>query len=808
MTRTRASEIARGTGAVVLLTAIVVGPPLLLARLIGWPLPSSVNLGDIQDALGGATISDEVLLKALAVACWLAWAYTLTCVVAESLAWRRGRVARAIPLGGFVQPILGRLVVAVGLLAATVRPPAPGTTALPAPTLAVAVEPAVAVLPTPANAPAEPPPPTCVVQRRDSLWVLAERHLGDGLRWREIYDLNRGLPQPGGRTLDNPNLIIPGWSLTLPADAVGPAPPAAPDTAAAPIPAPAAPAPPPPTVAPEPVAPNPTTAATPTTQSGRSDGEPSVAEDDPADDRFPVPLPLAGATLLAAGLVAIIDGRRRRQLHRRASGRLIPMPSPAGQDAERLLRAAAATQPANRLDLALRLLAHQIATSADSRSTRIEAVRVDGDDIEILLTSAVAAEPGPFDVVDGRVWTLPAGADAAALTDTASRVTAPAPALVTIGHLECCQVLVDLEAGPLAIVGDAANATAVLWSITAELATSCWADDIRIVVIGEPPAGLHGLDRVESYASIDAVADELWHSTEAMRRALGDLDQDSAWSARLSAVGDAWTPTLVLVSPDASGEVDPSLTAGVVRCADTPRPEERVLRMEPDRCVLEPLGLSLSLPGLPEDLIQPTAEVLDVAASNEPGPVLDLREHQPACYVMPTKTPAGEEQVEDESDPDRVLVRILGPVRIEGAKNPIQRRRIKELIVYLSLHPEGVTDEQIMAALWPGDTPTRSAFNQTVSRARAALGYDADGEPIIPFVDHSLYRPSRHLVCDALLLERAFANGASVDGITISGDPFAGSAGFDWAYVEGQAYWAAVLIEKAREPARLGGSRP
>lgn len=794
LSRSRVAEVTRGLAAAMTLAALIVGPPLLLARYIGWPLPTTINFDDIRHALGGATISDDVLIKALAVACWLAWAYALSCIAAEAVAWRSGRAARSVPFGSVVQPILGQLVVAVGLLSATVRPPTAFAVAAARPVVAVPMQHAVAVELVQADVPAEPGLPICVVQRRDSLWVLAERHLGDGLRWREIYDLNQGLPQPGGRALHNPNLIIPGWTLRMPADAVGLAPPAP-----ANAPTPTVPVPPPTTVPPPDVT-TPATAAVPSPAPSPPDAEPSTPSDDPADDRFPIPVALAGATLLAAGLIAAVDRRRRRQLRRRPSGRLIPMPPPAAQRAERLLRAAAATEPANRLDAALRLLAHQLARASDASETRVDAVRVDGGDIEILLSQPISTDAGPFEVVEGRVWTLPASADGVELGNIAAQVTAPAPALVTVGHLDDCQVLIDLEAGPLSIVGDPERAASVLWSITAELATSPWADDLRIVVIGDPPAGLEGLERIEVHASIDAVVDDLSRSRAAMTAALAELDQESAWSARLSGVGDAWTPTIVLVSPAASVVTDVELPGSMVRWTDSPGPDDRVLRIESDQCVLEPLGLSLAPPGLPTELIEPTAELLDVAASDVPGPVLDLREHEPACYVA-RPAEAEPEDADDDGDPDRVLVRILGPVRIEGAKNPIQRRRIKELIVYLALHPEGVTDEQIMTALWPGDMPTRSAFNQTVSRARAALGNDMNGDPILPYVDHSLYRPSRHIVCDALLLERALARGAGSDGISISGDPFAGSAGFDWAYVEGQAHWAAVLIERARTPA-------
>ena len=64
--------------------------------------------------------------------------------------------------------------------------------------------------------------PTIVVQRHDTLWGLAERHLGSGSRFHQIVELNRGRPQPDGRTLTDPHWIYPGWVLRLPADAVGP----------------------------------------------------------------------------------------------------------------------------------------------------------------------------------------------------------------------------------------------------------------------------------------------------------------------------------------------------------------------------------------------------------------------------------------------------------------------------------------------------------------------------------------------------------------------------------------------------------
>ena len=64
---------------------------------------------------------------------------------------------------------------------------------------------------------AEPEPVTVTVMRGDSLWRLASRHLGSGSRWREIFELNEGQVQADGRSLRNPDLLLIGWVLELPA---------------------------------------------------------------------------------------------------------------------------------------------------------------------------------------------------------------------------------------------------------------------------------------------------------------------------------------------------------------------------------------------------------------------------------------------------------------------------------------------------------------------------------------------------------------------------------------------------------------
>ncbi len=804
MTRSRIAEVARSLAAGVVLLVLVVAPPIVLARLVGSPLPHNPNLDDITHSLRGTPISDQVLLKTLAIAGWIGWSNALACVASELVAWKQQRVARHVPLGGLLQPLIAQLVLSVGILLTTARTltPTASPAAIPLPVTALAV--AAQDVPTTAAPTATPAPelPSCVVQRRDSLWVLAERHLGDGMRWREIYELNQGLPQPGGRSLHDPNLILPGWKLRLPPDAIDlPAGAAPVEPAAVPAGAEAAPVDGPssstPTTESAATTTGPTTAAT-EPSNGPASAVPrpgdatadSVDSGDEADDHFPVPAALAGATLLAAALVVKIDALRRRQMRRRPPGHTIPSaPAPAA-DAERLLRAAAATEPASRLDFALRLLANQLSDAAIS-DARIDSVRVDEQAIEILLTQPTDATPGPFDVVGSRAWTLPARVASPDLEEVASRRTSPAPALVTVGRLDDADVLIDLETASLTITGHRATAQRILWSITAELATSPWADDVEVLYVGAPPAGLAGLDRIETVSTIAAAGDAVSTRSAAIDRALTSSGYDDAWSARLANHGDGWPPTIVVIGSDHEAVDVPGAT--VVRVADRPKADERVLVVEEHGCTLHPPGLRLALPGLPAELIELVEQLVATALTDDPGPEIDLRVPEPAQYVT-TPDVDGEAVVSAETE-GRILVRVLGPVVIDGAP-PINRRRVKEFIVYLALHPDGVTDQQIAAALWPGDTPTRAAFNQTVTRARAALGDGPDGQPYVGYVNQGLYRPSPYLLCDAILLEQAAATGATIDGIELRGQPFAASPGFEWAYVEGHAYRASALVER------------
>jgi hypothetical protein len=56
----------------------------------------------------------------------------------------------------------------------------------------------------------------------ETLFDIAAKTLGAGNRFTQIFNLNKGRPEPNGGRLENASTSDPGWILQLPADADGP----------------------------------------------------------------------------------------------------------------------------------------------------------------------------------------------------------------------------------------------------------------------------------------------------------------------------------------------------------------------------------------------------------------------------------------------------------------------------------------------------------------------------------------------------------------------------------------------------------
>ncbi|ORT98534.1 hypothetical protein UK99_01505 [Frankia casuarinae] len=254
-------RLVRAALALAALIALIVGLPWGLAHFIGWPLPHHVPSWDEIEARLTGPMDDTLLLDILAVLLWPLWAaFTLSVVFAVPDVVREARWPSHRPplpasgMRGLATFLLGAVLLTV-LQSRGPLTPTSGPAAAPAVATAPAAPRFVPVAATSVSDPALPAAAagTAVVQLPangvyDSLWRIADRCLGDGARWPEIWALNHGVLQADGRALTQPGLIRPGWVLALPTP---------PDTA----PSPAGPAPSTPPPSQEPASPAPTPTA-------------------------------------------------------------------------------------------------------------------------------------------------------------------------------------------------------------------------------------------------------------------------------------------------------------------------------------------------------------------------------------------------------------------------------------------------------------------------------------------------------------------------------------------------------------------
>ncbi|MGI4896517.1 MAG: hypothetical protein ACRYF3_15535, partial [Janthinobacterium lividum] len=527
-------EIVRGLVAVLVLCAVLGGVPLALVALVGNPLPTTLPSRSWLDA----ELTASSLIDVLAVVLWLLWGHFVLCVVAELQAWVGGGVSGAVPLGGASQQVAQRLVAAVLLLAAgavwvpdaatvvhvgrasvqtsvaeghianTGSPFQADSESGAARTGPVAGVPDAAwgsaVTPAPSGAGAVDTragsPVVYVVQpplgrHHDCLWDIAERTLGDPLRYPEIFALNQDRVQADGSRLVDADLIRPGWTLLLPADAVGGSPALAPATLAA---VPTSPVP----ISPVPISPAPTPSAQwPAAPSPAGNPASShVLEQRPAlmlqtqDAASTGDGDVFGRGALSAGLLAIGLAAATRT------------PSPGG------VRAAAERgldDPgrARFLDAALRHLAAGTHDS-DAGLPALLAARLGAADLVLHLSELPAdPPPAPF-TVEGLTWQVRREALEAVepfATPLGGRPPAPYPALTDVARLGADDLLVDLEAAPglVSLGGDEVTARGLALSMAAELALNPWSDGVHVHLVGFAASHAHlAPEFVEDVASL------------------------------------------------------------------------------------------------------------------------------------------------------------------------------------------------------------------------------------------------------------------------------------------------------------------
>jgi hypothetical protein len=468
-----------------------------------------------------------------------------------------------------------------------------------------------------------------------------------------------------------------------------------------------------------------------------------------------------GYGILGAGIVALLDRMRRAQQRLRPAGLRIALPEGDLVELERGLRISSDPGSADWIDLSLRLLSVTIRRN-QLEPPIVSAVRLRDNAVEImfdpksqLLLALSPFESGP----DGKSWVLAkSGQRLEALRSDLeiAGIDAPLPSLVTVGRNELGLLLVNIEtAGSIAVFG--ADTEALVQTVAVELATAKWADQIDVVLVGFGE-NKEGLERVSHASSLRSVVAKMERRTRERATLLALADRSSNAETRWLDGGDAWDLCVVVCSSDTSPEDlvvldelvavagDGSLGVAVICGWDVKSARWRV-RADSGRVWAEGVGRgwsSLSRQPVPPDFAEGVAALVSVATrtggvSPDEAPYdrlsLPIPEREPrsTAAVLEAIADRGEEVSEDVSRRQpTVEVLVLGHVQILGAARQFTRAWALELVVYLSVHPGGVSNEQWATALWPERAMAPASLHSTASAARRSLGTSASGDDHLP----------------------------------------------------------------------------
>jgi DNA-binding SARP family transcriptional activator len=722
MNRPRDREVLQGFAALVGLLAGLAGVPAGLVAL-GQGLPTTLPSAHAVSSWWRSPVTDSSLLRGVTLVCWLVWGLFVVAVLVEMASrWSTRRLKIRIP---GLQGVAATLVVSVLMLMPQRAMPVDAGAPLAA-RLAVATSPAqtMSLAPVAAADPVrveEPVPPSAVryvVQRYDSPWRIAERHLGDGTRWREILD-EKG--QTLVRSGTGSRIIYPGEVFLLPADA------AIPPAVECPVPAPAPAAPvPQPAVVPPPLPPAPAPPVMHAIPDGAIGGSPPHAVLDITTARHRQDhgshadaQTLLEAGVLSAAILGTIRTLRRRQAQHRLPGRRIRLPDGELAPTERALRLSEEPELVETIDRAMHALAADL-RRADTTPPSIVGVLATADLVEVLLDRPAPPPPTWTAAAEGFRWrALPAE-----LPPVDSRVSVPMPALVPVGRAagSGAEVLLNLEtAGMLAITGDRTRAAGMAHAMAVGLACVPWAAAINVTLLGYEDA-LAPIERVRHVGSIGEVMAELRSTAKVMTDVLGEQGCVDAFDGRVRGLaGDGWPPTIVVCGRPLSGDELAALAevtrpgSGVVAVVLAGKNQAPwVIDVDSSPMPVDPLRLAVEPNVLSDELLARVGALLE-AGRDETGSTLG---EPPYDRVSLTAE-------RDQPTPDpAVLVRVLGTVEVDNAAE-FKRPKSKELLVYLAMHPHGVGEAELDEAMWPSDgsrVVQASTRDSTVSVARTAVG--------------------------------------------------------------------------------------
>lgn len=753
-------SVAKVLGATLALLVLLVGVPVGLLALTGRP-PIPTHLPSHDDLTKPLSVTS--LIVVLQVVVWLAWLQFAVCTLVEILGLVRGRgLPTVVPLSGksqaLARALVGTILVGTSVLGSTGiaqaagAPEAPhhAATSVSASSPAATADAASARETATASAPGDaermeyvpgvPASMTDVIGHKvvvvqpphghhhDSLWDIAERHLGDGRRWKELYQLNKERVQPDGGRLELARLIQPGWVLIMPADATGAVQihahhgghDGASDSAGSRDDSDRS---------------SFSGVSLGTTQAARAEQEreeaqrihgaqrvheaPSETEttagtstDNAGHDVAAEVVPMLGGGLFAAVVLAGLVSERRRR-------RSVAITDQQAE-VEVALRVGADEDRVKRLDRALRGL------SAACRDQRIPlpqayAAQVDDTSVELRVAPPMPNAPAPWSVADGgRRWRLDRASD-----HGLDAGHAPYPGLICIGRADDgADILIDLESvgGIISVGGAPTVANEVVSAIAVQLATAPWTD--RQSVYG------YRLTPILTEISDDSLelVDDLNGLVADWERSLPRRNAEEVLAGRLGRTPGHPPRYLVLGSMPTDDDTLRRMTGlgqaggrgvGIVAAGAISGARWRMVVDEQGRLSLPLLDVEVEAARLSGSDAEALAGLFRSAREPEPLPMGYTRLHISAT---------GRDDDDAHWSTAPVRVGVLGPIETRAADelDPARLALVTELVVFLAVQNAPVHPSVVGASVWPRGVSTE-VRDATIARARDWLGKDNDG---------------------------------------------------------------------------------
>jgi DNA-binding SARP family transcriptional activator len=552
--------------------------------------------------------------------------------------------------------------------------------------------------------------------------------------WQQLWKLNADRAEPDQTRFADPNLIRPGWTITLPdagshrrapATPVNGGPRANPrasktaqghrrpqhpnagssDSAGQP---------PQHSSAGEPTEqPGAQTSRTPTSAAAPSRDTPDLNH---GEHRFPV-VPL-GIGLAAVASVAALDRARRiAQRRRRIGHRPLPPPKPLRDVEARIRRDALRSHPTiAAINLAASL------TGAHPATVRAVVVHDDGA-IDLYLDDPIPTAPPPF-VAVASGWKLCADAIAFALASTdPDTLDDPCPLLLPLGSTGDGQLLLNLSSvGPVSIAGEVNEVEDYLGRTLTALHAAPWADRVQLHVPAKFGEKLGRLERL-------TVEDDSAPPPPAV--ILADLNgencdgEEPGWRTRPVHLYCGWTADTDLSAIlQAAGEPARNVHLVVVGAhAGT-----TTWTLDVDQLAVPDLSDPITITPTPQAVTTDVETLLHHTETAPDLPVGDprLSETGGDTEPAPAVTSDGPESVDRLGQP---RLRLLGPVELDGTGR-LPRSQVLNLLTLLALHPRGVDRHQLLAALWPDQSVNLQTMRNRIRETRRLVDGGITDGPI------------------------------------------------------------------------------